>query len=114
MQNHHEKTSSPGTLLRFFVVPMGIVSLFADMTYEGGASIHALFLGKLGASAAAITIIEGVGEFLGYATPALPVLFSLVALIMAVVIFAMSVQLISIPLFTITQRITHLPLRLSH
>lgn len=46
---------------------MGIVSLFADMTYEGGASIHGLFLGKLGASAAAISIIAGLGEFLGYA-----------------------------------------------
>lgn len=51
----------------FFVVAMGIVSLFADMTYEGGASIHGLFLGKLGASAAVISIIGGVGEFLGYA-----------------------------------------------
>ena len=50
-----------------FVVAMGIVSLFADMTYEGGASIHGLFLGKLGASAAAISIIAGLGEFLGYA-----------------------------------------------
>src|SRR3990167_1270598 len=50
-----------------FVVAMGIVSLFVDMTYEGGASIHGLFLGKLGASAAMISIIAGVGEFLGYA-----------------------------------------------
>src|ERR1051325_2603056 len=45
---------------------MGIVNLFADMTYEGGASINGPFLGTLGASAAAISIIAGVGEFLGY------------------------------------------------
>lgn len=49
-----------------FVLTMGIVNLFADMTYEGGASINGPFLGTLGASAATISIIAGVGEFLGY------------------------------------------------
>jgi MFS family permease len=49
-----------------FVLTMGIVNLFADMTYEGGASINGPFLGALGASAAAISIIAGIGEFLGY------------------------------------------------
>ena len=45
---------------------MGVVNLFADMTYEGGASINGPFLGSLGASAAAISIVAGLGEFLGY------------------------------------------------
>jgi MFS family permease len=45
---------------------MGLVNLFADMTYEGGASINGPFLGSLGASAAAVSIVAGVGEFLGY------------------------------------------------
>jgi MFS family permease len=45
---------------------MGAVNLFADMTYEGGASINGPFLGTLGASAAAISIVAGLGEFLGY------------------------------------------------
>src|SRR5438876_5793010 len=49
-----------------FVFTMGIVNLFADITYEGGASINGPFLGTLGASAAAISIIAGLGEFLGY------------------------------------------------
>jgi len=49
-----------------FVLTMGIVNLFADMTYEGGAGINGPFLGSLGAGAAAISIIAGVGEFLGY------------------------------------------------
>jgi hypothetical protein len=49
-----------------FVLTMGIVNLFADMTYEGGAAINGLFLGSLGASAAAISIVAGLGEFLGY------------------------------------------------
>jgi MFS family permease len=45
---------------------MGAVNLFADMTYEGGSSINGPFLGSLGASAAAISIVAGLGEFLGY------------------------------------------------
>jgi MFS family permease len=45
---------------------MGVVNLFADMTYEGGASINGPFLATLGASAAAISIVAGFGEFLGY------------------------------------------------
>ena len=49
-----------------FVLTMGIVNLFSDTTYEGGGSINGPFLGTLGASAAAIAIIAGTGEFLGY------------------------------------------------
>jgi len=49
-----------------FVFTMGIVNLFGDTTYEGGASINGQFLGSLGANAAAISIIAGAGEFLGY------------------------------------------------
>jgi predicted MFS family arabinose efflux permease len=49
-----------------FVFTMGIVNLFADMTYEGGASLNGPFMGSLGASAAAISIVAGLGEFLGY------------------------------------------------
>src|SRR5437868_4636357 len=60
---HLEKAS--GLAFRF-VLTMGIVNLFADMTYEGGTSINGPFLGSLGAKAAAISIIAGLGEFLGY------------------------------------------------
>src|SRR5438094_9010246 len=49
-----------------FVLAIGVVNLFGDVTYEGGASINGPFLGSLGASAAAISIIAGVGEVLGY------------------------------------------------
>jgi MFS family permease len=48
------------------VLAIGIVNLFGDVTYEGGASINGPFLGSLGASAAMISIIAGLGEFLGY------------------------------------------------
>ncbi len=49
-----------------FVLTMGLVNLFGDVTYEGGGSINGQYLGTLGASAAAIGIIAGLGEFLGY------------------------------------------------
>src|SRR5947207_3138243 len=49
-----------------FVLTMGVVNLFSDMTYEGASSITGPFLGTLGASAAAIGVISGVGGFLGY------------------------------------------------
>jgi MFS family permease len=49
-----------------FVLTMGIVNLFADVTYEGGASINGQFLASLGASAGAVSVIAGVGEGLGY------------------------------------------------
>ena len=49
-----------------FVLILGAVNLFADFTYEGGSSINGPFLGLLGASAAAIGITAGIGEFLGY------------------------------------------------
>lgn len=49
-----------------FVLIMGLVNLFGDVTYEGGAAINGQFLGMLGASAAAISIIAGAGEFFGY------------------------------------------------
>src|SRR5213596_2907451 len=62
-----KQASMPPAAAAFtFVLAMGIVNLFADVTYEGGASINGPFLGTLGASAAAISIIAGVGEFLGY------------------------------------------------
>jgi len=50
-----------------FVVLVGAMSFFADFTYEGSRSIIGPYLGLLGASAAAIGIATGLGEFLGYA-----------------------------------------------
>ncbi|HEY1258285.1 MAG TPA: MFS transporter [Xanthobacteraceae bacterium] len=49
-----------------FIVFLGIVSLFGDMTYEGARSITGPFLGALGVSATTIGIIAGLGELLGY------------------------------------------------
>ncbi len=50
-----------------FVVLLGLVSLFADMTYEGARSISGPFLAVLGASGAVVGLVAGFGEFAGYA-----------------------------------------------
>ena len=47
-----------------FIVCLGIVSLFADMTYEGAASIIGPFLREKGATATEVGIIAGMGEML--------------------------------------------------
>ena len=46
------------------VVAFGLVSLFADMVYEGMRSVAGPFLGTLGASAAAVGLVTGAGEAL--------------------------------------------------
>lgn len=48
-----------------FIVCLGIVSLFADMTYEGAHSSIGPYLRNLGASAAEVAFIAGLGEMLG-------------------------------------------------
>jgi MFS family permease len=57
----HEKTAFR------FIILLGIVSLLADVTYEGARSITGPYLALLGASGTAVGIIAGSGELVGYA-----------------------------------------------
>lgn len=50
-----------------FVLLIGVVSLFADMTHEGARSVTGPFLATLGASALIVSVVAGFGELLGYA-----------------------------------------------
>jgi len=52
-----------------FVVLIGIVSLFADATYEGARSLLGPYMLVLGASATAVGIISGFGELVGACFP---------------------------------------------
>ena len=47
-----------------FIVYMGVVSLFADMTYEGARSIVGPFLQNLGATATQVGVVVGFGEMI--------------------------------------------------
>lgn len=48
------------------VIILGIVDLFADMTYEGARSISGQFLAQLGASGIVVGVAAGFGEMIGY------------------------------------------------
>jgi MFS family permease len=47
-----------------FIIALGIVSLFADMTYEGARGIIGPFFQNLGATAAQVGFIAGFGEMI--------------------------------------------------
>jgi predicted MFS family arabinose efflux permease len=70
-QRPEARTTGVGSAIRGrtalgFVVLLGVVSLFADATYEGARSITGPYLQVLGASATAVGIIAGFGELIGY------------------------------------------------
>lgn len=49
-----------------FILLFGIVSMFSDMTKESAESIRGAFLSLMGASAATIGLVSGLGELVGY------------------------------------------------
>lgn len=61
-RNH---ASQKSVALRF-VLMVGVMSFFADFTYEGSRSIIGQYLRLLGLGPAMISFITGFGEFLGY------------------------------------------------
>jgi MFS family permease len=63
--NRRSTGLTSGTAITF-VILLGVVSLFADMTYEGARSITGPYLAVLGASATVVGIVAGGGELVGY------------------------------------------------
>jgi len=51
----------------YFIILLGIVSLFGDITYEGVRSVTGPYLATLGASASVVGLVAGIGGFVGYA-----------------------------------------------
>ena len=60
------RQTNAGKVALRFVLMIGVVSFFADFTYEGSRSITGPFLATLGASGAVVGIVAGLGELLGY------------------------------------------------
>jgi MFS family permease len=56
---------SKGAALKF-VLLLGVVSLLADMTYEGARSVTGPYLAVFGASAVIVGFVAGFGELIGY------------------------------------------------
>jgi MFS family permease len=57
---------SQRTALRFIIL-IGILSFFADLTYEGSRSVIGPYLATLQATGTIVGIVTGFGELLGYA-----------------------------------------------
>ena len=51
----------------YFIILLGIVSLFGDVTYEGARSVTGPYLRTLGATAGVVGLVAGIGEFAGHA-----------------------------------------------
>jgi len=49
-----------------FVILLGLISLFSDMTYEAARSINGSFLQLLGTNGATVGWVAGLGELFGY------------------------------------------------
>lgn len=60
-----KRTAARSRALKF-VLLIGVMSFFADFTYEGSRGIIGPYLALLGASATAVGIVTGFGELLGY------------------------------------------------
>ena len=61
-----DKSTKKLSQAMLFIILFGVVSLFSDMTHEGASSIRGAYLSLLGASAATIGFISGLGELIGY------------------------------------------------
>lgn len=64
---HHDgpENTNRQTALKF-VLLIGALSFFADFTYEGARSVYGPFLAGLAASATVVSVVTGLGEFVGY------------------------------------------------
>ena len=62
-----ERREQSQRLALHFIILLGVVSLFGDITYEGARSVAGPYLATLGASATLVGLIAGIGEFIGYA-----------------------------------------------
>jgi MFS family permease len=64
---HPNLSRSAGAPAFRFVLTLGLVNLFADITYEGARAVTGPLLRNLGSSAAEVGVIVGLGEFVGFA-----------------------------------------------
>jgi MFS family permease len=95
---------SKATALKF-VVLLGVVSLFADMTYEGARSITGPYLALLGASGTVVGVVAGFGELIGYALRLVSGYISdRTGRYWAVTLFGYFVNLLAVPLLALAGR----------
>ncbi len=88
-----------------FIILLGAVSLFADMTYEGARSITGPYLAILGASGTVVGIVAGFGELVGYALRLVSGYISdKTGRYWLITIFGYTVNLLAVPLLALAGR----------
>ncbi len=98
------KNVSRAAALRFIVF-LGIVSLFADMTHEGARSVTGPFLATLGASGAVVGIVAGLGEFVGHSLRLVSgYLADRTRRYWAITLFGYAVNVLAVPLLALAAR----------
>ncbi|MBN2242547.1 MAG: MFS transporter [Acidobacteria bacterium] len=84
------------------VILLGVVSLFADVTYEGARSITGPFLALLGANAVIVGFVSGFGELIGYCIRLISGYFAdRTGRYWGIAIFGYAVNLIAVPLLAL-------------
>jgi MFS family permease len=87
-----------------FVFLIGVLSFFADFTYEGSRSILGPYLEVLGASATVVGIVTGFGELLGYGLRLVSGRWAdATGRFWAITIFGYIVQMAAVPALALTQ-----------
>jgi MFS family permease len=86
-----------------FVLAIGVLSFFADFTYEGARSVLGPYLALLGASATVVGVVTGFGELLGYALRLVSGRWAdSTGKFWPITIFGYIIQMISVPLLALT------------
>lgn len=65
-QRNEEPRNTKRRTALHFVLLIGVLSFFADFTYEGARSVYGPFLAGLAASATVVSVVTGFGELVGY------------------------------------------------
>ncbi len=96
------KKNPPKASALKFVLLIGVVSFFADFTYEGSRGITGPYLAVLGASATIVGIVAGFGELLGYGLRLISGRLSeKTGKFWPITIFGYVIQMLSVPLLAL-------------
>lgn len=97
-----DENSAARRALRFILL-IGVLSFFADFTYEGSRSILGPYLASLGANAAIVGIVTGFGELVGYGLRLLSgPLADVTGRFWPIMIFGYIVQMTAVPTLALT------------
>jgi len=76
LKNYLNKFSENKRKAILLILLFGLISLLGDIIYEGARSVNGPYLSTLGANAAIVGLVVGIGELLGYAIRLLSGYFS--------------------------------------